>query len=102
MWKDGNNDFDKYLNSILSGNSPTEIKCCDKPEIHFFFYKHKKSRGSAWVWCSKCKSFAHYDGVLLPNDYKNCNDISLSELSAVPIKLEEKKEQIDIFNQSWR
>lgn len=102
MWKDGNTDFDNYLNSILSGDTPSKMECCATPEIHYFFYKHKKNRGSAWVWCSKCRSFAHYDGVLLSPDYENCNEISLSDLSAIPEKLERKKEMVDRFNQLQR
>lgn len=98
MWKDANDEYNDYLKCILEKKTVIIPHCCSSPEMHYFLYHHKKQRGSAWVWCSSCKSYCHYDGIIIPEEYKNNPKISLSELHAEPDMLDKMKECIDSFN----
>ena len=100
MWKDGNNEYDDYLKRVLDKQPVIVPHCCSSPEMHYFLYEHAKKRGSAWVWCSSCRSFSHYDGVMIPEGHQNNPEISLSELRAEPVILDAKKELVDSFNRS--
>lgn len=98
MWKDAGNKYNNFLECVLNKRPVTLPHCCSSPKIHHFIYEHQKKRGSAWVWCSTCKSYAHYDGVIIPAWHKNNPAISISDLSSEPISLEAKKDVIDSYN----
>ena len=95
MWKDDNGTLKKSLVNIILHGQALSVFCCEKPEPHYCFYHHKDKKGSAWAWCSYCKSFVHLDFVPIPENWVGAEEIQLSDLSAVPIVLEEKRSLVD-------
>ena len=102
MWKDDNTNYNEILKAVLQNSELPIAECCKNPMVHYFLYEYKNHRGSAWIWCSRCKAFCHYDGVPIPKGYVNFPDITVDDLSAIPQRLEEMAATIDIFNRANR
>lgn len=75
---------------------PAKCPCCGENEGHIFFYKHNECDrlGSAWAWCSSCKEFSHSRHII-PDWWKNMNEIGLNQLNAEPDNLDALKCEID-------
>ena len=99
-WSDRNGDvLDEVAVTALSEKKLLPAKCCHDPEVHIHahsddFWK-KRGRGSAWIWCSKCGTFSHLDGVPLSPDWANNSNVDFSQVCAVPEYLETVKDAVD-------
>lgn len=97
MWKDGNDKIEElYINLKKIKKFPTECPICKKNNAHLYMhiYDEKTRRGGLWIWCSECHSFFH-GSIYVPRYWKNCVDIKLENLSAIPTYLDKIKDKID-------
>ncbi len=94
-WTSNRRLFFEALSVLMHEQKIPKVQCCTNPDPHFFFYRYRENRGSAWAWCSNCRSYVHFDGCEIPNNWNNPEELPLSVLSAVPIVLEEKKDIAD-------
>lgn len=97
MWKDNNNKLEElYINFKKIKKFPTICPICkkDKSHIYMHIYDEKTRRGGLWIWCSECQTFLH-GSIYVPDYWVNYPLIELEKLNAVPIYLEEMKDEID-------
>lgn len=97
MWKDSNDKIDElFLKLQELKEFPTICPICNKKGAHIYMhvYNNKTRRGGSWSWCSECHSFSH-STIYVPEYWRNCSEIELEKLSAVPIYLEEIKDKLD-------
>ncbi len=97
MWKDSNDKIDElFLKLQELKEFPTICPICNKKNAHIYMhvYNNKTRRGGSWSWCSECHSFSH-STMYVPEYWRNCSEIELEKLSAVPIYLEEIKDKLD-------
>lgn len=75
---------------------PRKCPCCGALDGHIFMYRYTEEDvyGSAWAWCSDCKEFSH-SRYLLPDWWKNYENIDENELHSYPDNLDIQKEKID-------
>ena len=100
-WKDDTGNLTDVLCEFYAGKSVVPT-CCVNPDVHTYFHKFNPSstRGSAWSWCSNCKSFVHLDGFQANKNIPNCSTVDTSKLCAVPEYLDSIKSIIDTHNKS--
>ena len=100
MWKDNDDRICDIVDIINTKEIKVPEICpvCGKKELHFFLFKYpdEEKRGGAWIWCSECKHFSHFEYVI-PQWWKNYEGISFDELTSDPDLLESKKEEIDFW-----
>jgi len=99
MWAE-NIQINNGLNAMLTGNIHPVVNCCDKPEVHTFIHDFE-GQGSAWIWCSACKSYAHAGRIDLPNKWVNCAALDDDEICVEPDYLEDNKTAIDKHMSKW-
>ena len=72
--------------------------CCHR-DAHIYIVKYTELRGGCWIWCSHCREFSHFS-IRPPSYWENGETeepVDRSNLSALPIRLEEQKEVIDAY-----
>lgn len=97
MWKDDNDDIDRiYTQLRLKPKFPAQCPVCKRISAHLYMDLHdfKTRRGGLWVWCSECYTFSH-SSIRVPNYWRNCPEVEVDKLCAIPEYLEEIKESID-------
>ncbi|GKX32282.1 hypothetical protein SH1V18_47620 [Vallitalea longa] len=98
MWRDDDDRLDNILNFIVHkriSQYPLICPICSTQELNFYMHRYKEHvhKGAIWIWCSNCKYFSHFS-LVVPDWWENSNWIALEDLTALPINLESKREQI--------
>jgi hypothetical protein len=79
-WKNPERFQEEYWNELLdavfaTGTSAQTLSCpnCSERKVHYFFMRARffdpqflnaGERGGAWIWCSECRLFCHYSGLV--------------------------------------
>ena len=102
MWNE-NDKVLKVLNfELKSIKYPTLCPECNDEGIHVYFHRFNKNDeyGAGWVWCSKCKSYAHVR-YKIPSWWKNLESINEDLLEDSPAYLDSLSDKIDkLFEQT--
>ena len=95
MWKDDNDKIMDLLYDIQTQNIksfPAICPICGEKQAHLYFYRYAENtnKGGGWVWCSKCKHYAHFL-IKIPEYWENFSKIKFEKLAAYPDYIEKKK-----------
>ncbi len=98
MWKDDNDDIEKLWHRFIikSDRYPCICPVCGNISAHIYLHRYKESKGSVWMWCSKCKNCSH-GTMIIPNWWNDDNFIDLDKTASHPDYLENKKILIDNY-----
>ena len=94
-WRNKNTNYAQVAYEAMQKGRRIQAKCCDNPQAHIYLHKYEDGDCAAWVWCSACGSFAHYDGVIGDIVWENCDGVDYEQLAAIPDYLESVKEMVD-------
>ncbi|MCI9354559.1 MAG: hypothetical protein HFE58_07120 [Firmicutes bacterium] len=102
MWKDDNDKIMDLLYDIQTQNIksfPAICPICGEKQAHLYFYRYAENtnKGGGWVWCSKCKHYAHFL-IKIPEYWENFSKIKFEKLAAYPDYIEKEKNNIDNWN----
>ena len=97
MWNE-QDDMMKLLASVdnREGVFPAICPQCGRSDAHILFHRFADGddRGSAWVWCSACKSYEHFS-YRIPEWWCNPPFIDENSLDSVVDYPESMKCEID-------
>ena len=101
MWHDDNDDIMKLYNLLeeheIYNPLPAVCPVCGSKSGHIYLHRYGEEHcGGSWVWCSNCHSYSHAS-FRVPEWWRNLSNISITQLQAVPVVLEQQADLIDSF-----
>ncbi len=81
----------QILSNIQAGIKSELCPSCHVSFLRFFYWRHggleKRSGGGSWFWCSSCRQFMHFSGVV-PDWWIRIEGVPYLRLTPIPDWLE--------------
>ncbi len=96
MWNENDNILNVLNKNNYDNKFPMICPNCGEAGIHIYYHRFDDSDeyGAGWIWCSKCKSYAHVR-CQIPSWWKNLEMVDEELLESTPDYLEGFSEDID-------